>query len=278
MRSDPGRPLPRRLGHPRRPLRLRPSRPPDQGAFRSSQRINSDSIHLSRRSASEVNIYCHCSLALHDGNGNRTRITHPDGSFFPYEYDGLDRFLRTRENGGDILATSTYDHSGRRSRSGWAAATDYACDPAGRLQSMSHDMAGSSGDHVIALAYNPASQIVGRSGSNDAYVFAGHVAAGRRYTVNGLNQYTAAGPASFTYDSNGNLVADGTTAYGYIEPAARISGMRRSPAAQAKVGSKASIRIPTWRAMASIQPETILTSSECIASTRSRSRPLISRL
>jgi RHS repeat-associated protein len=31
----------------------------------------------------------------------------------------------------------------------------------------------------------------------------------------GLNQYTAAGPASFTYDANGNLTSDGSTSYVY---------------------------------------------------------------
>jgi len=33
--------------------------------------------------------------------------------------------------------------------------------------------------------------------------------------VNGLNQYTAAGPASFDYDANGNLKTDGTSSYVY---------------------------------------------------------------
>ena len=76
---------------------------------------------------------------LYDSDGNRVRITHPD-SFFTYEYDGLSRFTRLRENGGEPLAVSIYDAAGRRSRSGWAAATDYAYDPAGRLQSLSHDL------------------------------------------------------------------------------------------------------------------------------------------
>jgi hypothetical protein len=43
------------------------------------------------------------------------------------------------------------------------------------------------------------------------------------YAVNGLNQYTSAGPASFSYDANacpepsrrGNLIADGTNGYVY---------------------------------------------------------------
>jgi hypothetical protein len=43
------------------------------------------------------------------------------------------------------------------------------------------------------------------------------------YAVNGLNQYTSTGPASFSYDANacpepsrrGNLIADGTNGYVY---------------------------------------------------------------
>jgi YD repeat-containing protein len=37
----------------------------------------------------------------------------------------------------------------------------------------------------------------------------------RNYTVNGLNQYLSAGPATFTHDANGNLTSDGTSAYVY---------------------------------------------------------------
>jgi YD repeat-containing protein len=51
---------------------------------------------------------------LYDLDGNRTGIIHPDGSLFPYEYDGLGRFLRVREF-GDALVTFTYDAAGRRS-------------------------------------------------------------------------------------------------------------------------------------------------------------------
>jgi uncharacterized protein RhaS with RHS repeats len=37
----------------------------------------------------------------------------------------------------------------------------------------------------------------------------------RAYSVNGLNQYTAAGTATFAYDANGNLISDGANAYLY---------------------------------------------------------------
>ena len=37
----------------------------------------------------------------------------------------------------------------------------------------------------------------------------------RTYGVNGLNQYTSAGPATFSYDANGNLTGDGSSTYLY---------------------------------------------------------------
>jgi RHS repeat-associated protein len=37
----------------------------------------------------------------------------------------------------------------------------------------------------------------------------------RAYTTNGLNQYTAAGGVGFTYDTNGNLITDGTNSFVY---------------------------------------------------------------
>ncbi len=65
------------------------------------------------------------------------------------------------------------------------------------------------------FAHNPASQIVTLTRDNDSYAFTGHYNVDRAYGVNGLNQYTSAGPASFTYDANGNLTGDGSRTYVY---------------------------------------------------------------
>jgi YD repeat-containing protein len=63
--------------------------------------------------------------------------------------------------------------------------------------------------------HNPARQITSHTLSNDGDVFGGDVNVSRGYSVNGLNQYTGAGPASFSYDANGNLTGDGTNSYSY---------------------------------------------------------------
>ncbi|HEX7821290.1 MAG TPA: RHS repeat-associated core domain-containing protein [Sphingobium sp.] len=66
-----------------------------------------------------------------------------------------------------------------------------------------------------SFSYNPASQITQLTKSNNAFVFAGTYNVNRAYTTNGLNQYTAAGSASFSYDANGNLTSDGSTSFLY---------------------------------------------------------------
>ena len=153
---------------------------------------------------------------LYDADGDRIRITHPDGTYFTYDYDGLDRATEIKANGTSTIATITYDNQERRSgdtRSG--ASTTYGYDPVSRLASLSNDLAGTAGDVASTFAYNPASQIVTKTRSNDAYAFTGYVSVSRPYTANGLNQYTAAGSATFTYDDNGDLTGDGTNTYTY---------------------------------------------------------------
>jgi RHS repeat-associated protein len=153
---------------------------------------------------------------LYDASGNRTRMTYPDGAFMAYEYDAAGRLLLLRENGGPVLASLSHDVVGRRSAMGYAGtASSYGYDGVSRLTGLIHDLAGTSRDQSSSLAYNPSSQIVTRTISNDAYAWTGHVAVDRGYAVNGLNQYTSAGPATFAHDGNGNLISDGSTTYVY---------------------------------------------------------------
>jgi RHS repeat-associated protein len=56
---------------------------------------------------------------------------------------------------------------------------------------------------------------VTRTISSDTYAWTGAYNVSRSYAVNGLNQYTAAGPATFAYDANGNLSSDGSTSFIY---------------------------------------------------------------
>ncbi|MFA5966735.1 MAG: RHS repeat-associated core domain-containing protein [Sphingomonas sp.] len=152
----------------------------------------------------------------YDADGNRTRVTHPDGTYFAYVYDGLDRPVAIQENGATQVVSIAYDNQGRRSGDARGVAlTGYAYDGVSRLNGLSHDLTGTSGDVSWTLGYNPANQITTQYRSNNAYAFTGYTSVSKSYAVNGLNQYTAADGASPSYDANGNLTSDGTTGYSY---------------------------------------------------------------
>ncbi|HXG82050.1 MAG TPA: hypothetical protein VNJ05_09645, partial [Sphingomicrobium sp.] len=155
--------------------------------------------------------------------GRRTRLTYPgSGLYVDYDYLVTGEMAKIRENGATsgigVLATFAYDDLGRRTSLtfGNGASQDYSFDAVSRLSSLTANLAGTTNDLSIgSVAYNPASQILSASRSNDAYAWTGSVAVNRNYASNGLNQYGAAGPASFTYDARGNLTSDGSVTFGY---------------------------------------------------------------
>jgi RHS repeat-associated protein len=147
---------------------------------------------------------------LYDANGNRTRVTHPGGDYYTYNYDGLDR-----ASGIVGLVGLTYDSQGNRSSLGSSYARYYGYDGVSRLTSLHHGFGNTAFDNTSTFAYNPASQMATRTRTNPLYEFTDNVNVNRSYAVNGLNQYTSAGPASFTYDANGNLTSDGSTTFTY---------------------------------------------------------------
>lgn len=161
----------------------------------------------------------------YDPNGNRVRITYPDGHFVNYHRDGLDRLYYTDLDGTIALFYPPYDEAGRVSTlyrysqwgASWGFGTNYGYDGVSRLTSYRHNFS-SGGNVLTTLAYNPASQIISRARDNDDYRFTGYVNVDRPYTRNGLNQYTSAGGAGgtvFAYDANGNLISEGSTNYAY---------------------------------------------------------------
>ncbi|WP_422058504.1 RHS repeat-associated core domain-containing protein [Sphingomonas sp.] len=166
-----------------------------------------------------------------DAGGNRTRVTHPDGVYFTSTYDGLDRLTAILEGGTTQVAAISYDSQGRRSGSTrGSVVSSYGYDGLSRLNSLTDNLAGTANDVTLSFTHNPASQIVTRGRSNDAYRFTGYVNVDRTYAVNGLNQYTTAGSATFCHDANGNLTLDGASAYKYdvenrfIEKRAQVDG------------------------------------------------------
>ncbi len=142
-------------------------------------------------------------------------VSHPDGNYFAYAFDGLDRMYYSNINNAVGIFQVSFNNRGLRSSLGSGSWTYYGYDPVGRMNALTQDIAGATYDVTYGFGYNPSSQMTTRSTSNDAFVFTGDVNVSRNYAVNGLNQYTSAGPASFTYDANGNLTGDGSTGYLY---------------------------------------------------------------
>jgi RHS repeat-associated protein len=152
----------------------------------------------------------------HDVDGNRDSLTFPDNVQFTFEFDGLDRMNGIVDNNSTTIAALSYDAAGRRKTLTGGVTSTYGFDPIGRLASLNHNLAGTAQDVTYTYsAYNPASQLLGQTLSNEGYQWSGGTAANSDYTVNGLNQYTSIGGSSMSYDDNGNLTSDGTTGVSY---------------------------------------------------------------
>ena len=108
----------------------------------------------------------------YDAAGNRIQI----GDGIVYSYDPGGRMLGA-SGGGIESVRLAYDPFGRRQTlssiaSGNPTATSsWSYDPVSRLQGLAHDLAGTASDQNLTFAYNPASQIVTRTGSNDLYAY-----------------------------------------------------------------------------------------------------------
>jgi RHS repeat-associated protein len=153
----------------------------------------------------------------YDAGSRRTRLTFPDEHYFEYEYDAASRLERIRENGTTVVASFSYDSLGRREDASFSGtSTSYGYDDLSRLESLSHDLAGTGADQSLSFDYNPASQIVTRTRSNAAYASTTISNASLSYGVNGLNQYTSVDGSTYLYDLNRNLASDdGPTSFGY---------------------------------------------------------------
>ena len=154
----------------------------------------------------------------YDADGQRTRLTWPDGQYATFDHDQLDRLTAVYEGGATALAQLAYYPHGALNVVSRAsgATTTYSYGTDMRLSSFVHNLTGTAGDVTYGFPqYNPAGQIKQRTRDNNSYAYAGSYTVNRNYTANGLNQYSAAGPATFCYDANGNLTSDGTRVYQY---------------------------------------------------------------
>lgn len=155
----------------------------------------------------------------YDRNGNQTRVTHPDGAYFTYSYDQLDRLTDIYEGAstGAVLIHYSYDGAARAKSLTTAGnvATTLGYDLASRLKSFALDPAGAAYDSTHTFEFNPAGQIITHELSNSNFQYVEMGSATGAYQVNGQNQYTQVGGQIFAYDANGSLKSDGNTTYDY---------------------------------------------------------------
>jgi RHS repeat-associated protein len=153
----------------------------------------------------------------YDTAGNRLSITHPDGTWFGMWYDGLNRQYYIHANNILGMAMLGFAQHGPISWIGRVGIASYiGYDAAQRPSTLAISAyTPAATDVAFSFGRNPAGQLASITRNNDAYAWTGHYAANRAYTTNGLNQYSAAGTASFLYDLNGNLTSDGANTYVY---------------------------------------------------------------
>ncbi len=174
---------------------------------------------LGRLASSSINLGGTPRTLSHqwDLNGNRTRLTFPDSVAMDYGYDGTGQMTYLAEAGGSWSHILFYDVHGRAAALLRAngPTTGYSYHPGFGVETLAHDMTGSTLDVVFGFGYNPARQLSSQARSNDSYAWGGHYAVARAHTANGLNQYNTAGTATFAYDANGNLISDGSRTWLY---------------------------------------------------------------
>jgi RHS repeat-associated protein len=159
----------------------------------------------------------------YNADGARTALTWPDGHMADYYRYDTDQPYYADMSGVGPLFYTPLDSYGRVAStyrwgygaSNWSFLSQYGYDGISRVASIAHQFAGGTGNVTASFGYNPASQIVSETRDNDGYAFNGYVNVARAYAPNGLNQYVSAGPATFGYDANGNLISDGTGSWGY---------------------------------------------------------------
>ena len=153
----------------------------------------------------------------YDADGDRTRVTYPDGVYIQYNYDPLDRLQNLLLNNTTNLATYSYDGDGRtyqisRGSSG-VATTTFGYDVISRISSIQHTFNSSANNVTFSYNYNSDGQINKETISNSDYDPL--TMGSESYVPNGLNEYSTVGGTQFSYDGRGNLHTDTSTTYNY---------------------------------------------------------------
>ncbi len=154
-----------------------------------------------------------------DANGNVTKTTYPDGSYFVDRvYDELNRLTDIKLNGAGTSAVQfQYDALSRRRKTIFenGTSTDYGLEINDEVGSIIHSFVGSN----VSLTYDfdAVGQMIGEYVTDVAnFMWQPPAPSTVSYgTANNLNQYPTVGGASYSYNNNGCLTGDGTWTFGY---------------------------------------------------------------
>lgn len=159
----------------------------------------------------------------YDEAGRLTRMKWPDNFAANYTYDlyGGVTSVSQQPSGGSATQVAAYGWNDMGqptsiSRAGGAGvSTTRGYDARGRLSSLSHDATGTANDVTLGFTYNPAGQIIGRSVSNESYLYGASPTGATAYQVDGQNQLDSINSAAVTHDSRGNVTGVSGSTYGY---------------------------------------------------------------
>jgi RHS repeat-associated protein len=182
---------------------------------------------------------------VYDSAGRLIERIEPSGSATNYGYDSSGRLAELTDGSGNLLVKYTYDANSRVARSdmGNGTSTTYSYDAAGDVTQIVNYAADGSVSESFAYTYDANSRPVTVATLDGTWTYGydavgelthavfqstnsaipnqdlsyTYDAAGNRvstvvngaiatYTTNGLDQYTTADGATFTYDADGNLV------------------------------------------------------------------------
>ncbi|MEI9903506.1 MAG: hypothetical protein WDN06_05630 [Asticcacaulis sp.] len=162
-----------------------------------------------------------------------------------YTLDGANRIRFATHSSGASLYGQSFNSLGQRGKLTWGGSVGYTWDHAGRLGTMTDDLAGAGNDITWTFSYSPASQVVSWSATSTAYDYREYATASVGQSYDGLNRGAAIVSAG-GYDLRGNMIKDATRVMSY-DAENRFLARRRWPRRLRPTSGWSTIPRAGWR-------------------------------